>query len=101
MSYGLRIRNRAGSPVLDIADRISRFRYGTVVSAGVSDKVGLADISGKQSVEFAFLVEHGTNLCQHTIIRSGNGAGTTINWAANSGQYYSSGKSLAFIFLYT
>jgi len=101
MSYGLRIKNRAGSPTLNITDRITRFRYGTAVSAGVSDYTGLPDIAGKKSVEFAFLLQIGTNLCQHKTQRSGNDTGTTISWSANAGQHYNSGNSFIFCFLYT
>ena len=100
MSYGLRIRNRAGSPVLNVTDEITRFRYGTAVSAGVSDYVGLPDISGKKSVEFSVSLEAIHNKVSHKVSRSAN-LGTVISWSANSDTWYSSAQSLIYLFLYT
>ena len=101
MSYGLRIRNAAGSPVLDVVDEITRFRYGTAVSAGVSDHVGLADISGKKSVEISVMTENACKKVAHSIVRSGSGAGTTISWTAQAGVRYDSANSALYSFLYT
>ncbi len=98
-NYGLRIRDNTGNIVLDITDKISRFRYSNSVTAGSSSNITLSDISGLSTVEFAYPIEEVYNKCAHLIARDV----TTINWTAQSGvpgPYYST-ASVVFVFLYT
>ncbi len=97
MGYGLRLRDAVGTIILDIVDRITRFRFSTEVASGVSSNTTLSDISGLDSVEFSISLSLVYNAVQHDVVRSG----TTLTWTAKSGTNYVSANSLIFQFLYT
>jgi len=97
MSYGLKIYDSSGNVVLDITDKITRYRYSTEAPSNTNGSVELSDISGIQSVEFSLKLDTTYNTCPHLVTRSGN----TISWSHQSGDNYSSANSLIFIFLYT
>jgi len=98
--YGLKVWDASGNVTLDTTDTITRFRYSKEVAAGASSSVTLADISGLDSVEISVPINIATNAwgqCAHLLTRNG----TTLTWTAQSGTYYSSAASLAFLFLYS
>lgn len=96
--YGLRIKDAVGTVLLGITDRITRFRYSNLVSAGASGNTTLSDISGLLSVEFGICVNMaGIGSTPHTVTRSD----TTLSWSPNSGTQYVSNDTLVFLFLYT
>lgn len=95
--YGLKVFDSGGNVVLDVSDKITRFRYGNEVSAGASSNTTLSDINGLSSVEISVSLETDWLKCAHLIARSG----TTITWTAQSGGNYQSANSLIFVFLYT
>jgi hypothetical protein len=96
--YGLRVRDASGNQLLGATDKITRFRYSNLVSAGVSGNTTLSDIDGLSSVEFGIVVNaDGVGSVPHSVTRSG----TTLSWSPNSGTHYSSDDTLVFQFLYT
>jgi len=101
-NFGLRIKDAAGDILLNITDRITRFRYSTEVNADADDNVTLADIDGYSTIEFSIMLETGSGKCQHSVARSG----TQISWVHQDGyagivKLYESAKSLIFVFMYT
>lgn len=97
--YGLKVFDSGGNVVLDVSDKITRFRYGNEVSAGASSNTTLSDINGLSSVELSIAINpsYPANFAAHLVARSG----TTITWTEQSGDSYVSIDSLIFVFLYT
>ena len=97
--YGLRIKDAAGNILLNITDRITRFRYAVEVASGVSSSVVLSDIADVNTVEVSIPTESAVSKAGHGVSRSG----TTISWTEQSGVPgpYTSAASLVFVFIYT
>jgi len=95
--YGLKVFDASGNVILDVTDRITRFRYSNEVAAGADGSVTLSDIDGLSSVGISVGLETDRDKCCHKVSRSG----TTISWTAQSGGSFDSANSLIFLFLYT
>src|SRR4030042_7080794 len=96
-TYGLRVKDAAGTTIWTSIDEVARFRYSNEVTGGASGNTTLSDISGLSSIELGILIQTDCYLAAHDISRSG----TTITWTARSGMWIDSGNSLIFLFLYT
>ena len=95
--YGLRIKDSAGSVMLDFTDRITRLRYATVAEAGADGSVELSDLTGISSVEITVPVNCSWASHPHSVSRTGN----TISWEALASEIFPTGASAIFVFLYT
>jgi len=97
--FGLRVKDTAGAILLNINDRITRFRYSIEVASGASDNVILSDIADVNTVEISIPTESAYDKAGHGVSRSG----TTISWTEQSGVPgpYTSAASLIFVFIYT
>lgn len=78
MAYGLRIKNTAGTVILDTSDLVARIRYSNVVAANSNGSTTLSDIVGKTTYAFSIPLEAGK--LAHSVSISG----TTFSWTAQS-----------------
>lgn len=96
-NYGVKIWDADGNVILDPTGIIARLRYSVVAAAGVSGSIVLADISGKDTIEFGILNEDEGGIPHH-VYRSG----TTIYWNHETLTHFGiSRDTLVLVFLYS
>jgi hypothetical protein len=99
MAYGLRIKNANGTVILNITDRITRWKWNSSHTTGSGNSGALSEINGLQTCEFAIPVNaYGTSWVPHAISRSTN----TLTWTARSlSPFFDSATCIIFCFAYT
>ena len=100
MSYGLRVRDALGKIIINIADRLTRWKWNSSQTAGSSNSGALSEIDGLKTIEFAIPVNaYGTNdVVPHNITRSGN----ILTWTARSlAPFFDPATCIIYCFAYT
>lgn len=93
--YGLKCWDSERNSTLDVTDKISRVRFQTEVSGGVTASIVLADISGKSVAAIGLALESGKTA--HAVsIKSG----TIVRWKAHGTVLWPSSDTLVQVFLY-
>lgn len=89
-TYGLRVKDAAGTIILDTSYTVGRIRYSAVVASGASGSTILSDISGKTTYVFSIPIETtAVAKLAHDVAISG----ITFSWTAKSDSYYTSAGS--------
>jgi len=99
MSYGLRVRDALGKIIINIADRLTRWKWNSSQTAGSSNSGALSEIDGLKTIEFAIpVMMTGTGIVPHNITRSGN----TLTWTARSlAPFFTPATCIIYCFAYT
>jgi len=98
--YGLRVKNASGTVILNITDRITRWKWNSSQTASSGNSGALSEINGLQTCEFAIPVNaYGTStVVPHAISRSTN----TLTWTARDlSPFFGSATCIIFCFAYT
>jgi hypothetical protein len=99
MAYGLRVKNANGTVILNITDRITRWKWNSSHTASSGNSGALSEINGLQTCEFAIPVNAtSNNMIPHDISRSTN----TLTWTARDlPPYFTAATCIIFCFAYT
>lgn len=93
--YGLKCWDSERNLTLDVNDKITRVRFQTEASGGVSASIILPDISGKSVAVIGLALESGKTA--HAVsIKSG----TIVRWEAHGTVLWPSSDTLVQVFLY-
>jgi hypothetical protein len=98
--YGLRVKNASGTVILNITDRITRWKWNSSQTASSGNSGALSEINGLQTCEFAIPVGAwgSRDNIPHDISRSGN----TLTWTARTlSPFFYPATCIIFCFAYT